>query len=240
MQYIEKISLKKQPEDYTRKIPAVKRLDLELTHPVTFFVGENGSGKSTVLEAIAVAYGFNPEGGSLNFSFSTCDSHSGLWECIRLGKSPYKAKDGWFLRAESFYNAVSYIDELSQPGMGTPIVYYYGGISLHEKSHGESFFAMLMNRLGGKGVYIFDEPEAALSAERQMSLLVKIHDLVKKDSQFIIATHSPILTAYPDSEIYLFDNKGISKTEYRKTDAYIQTKNFLNNTDKMLKYLLED
>jgi predicted ATPase len=182
--------------DYPFCLPAVKTLDILPLHPnVTFFVGENGTGKSTLLEAIAICWGFNPEGGTNNFRFSSHASHSDLWKYIRLVREAQRPLDGFFLRAESFYNVATYIDELE-------IINSYGGRSLHEQSHGESFFAAFMNRFSGQGLYILDEPEAALSPLRQMALLSRIHELVKANSQFIIATHSPIIMAYPDSLIY--------------------------------------
>jgi len=182
-------------QTYPFHLPAVRTLDrLTFQKPVTFLVGENGTGKSTLLEGIAAAWGFNPEGGTLNFSFNTRSSHSSLYEYFRIARGVRRPKDGFFLRAESYYNVASYIDELDeQPSFGPPIKNSYGGKSLHEQSHGESFFAAFVHRFGGRGLYILDEPEAALSPLRQMSLLVRMHELVQQDSQFIIATHSPIL-----------------------------------------------
>ena len=173
---------------------------INLNAPVTFFVGENGTGKSTLLEAIAIAAGFNPEGGTKNFNFATRETHSELCDCIALAKYGFP-KDGFFLRAESIYNVASNIDDLDDldenGGGGPPIINSYGGISLHKQSHGESFLAIMENRFGGNGLYILDEPEAALSPMRLMRLMAKMDDLVKRNSQFIISTHSPILMAYP-------------------------------------------
>lgn len=198
--------------DYPFCLPAVKTLDILPLHPnVTFFVGENGTGKSTLLEAIAICWGFNPEGGTNNFRFSSHASHSDLWKYIRLVREAQRPLDGFFLRAESFYNVATYIDELE-------IINSYGGRSLHEQSHGESFFAAFMNRFSGQGLYILDEPEAALSPLRQMALLSRIHELVKANSQFIIATHSPIIMAYPDSLIYQLSEDGFTETTYEETD----------------------
>ena len=211
---------------------------LELTHPVTFFVGENGTGKSTLLEAIAVAYGFNPEGGTKNFNFSTEDSHSELWRSLTLVKRGY-ASDGFFLRAESFYKVASNIDQMDRgPSLGGRLVDSYGGVSLHHRSHGESFLALVQNRFGGHGVYLLDEPEAALSPTRQLTLLAQIDELVKQDSQFIIATHSPILMAYPGAEILEFSENGICSAAYRETEHYQVTRRFLENPERMLRYLL--
>ena len=212
---------------------------IEMKKPVTFFVGENGTGKSTLLEAIAVGYGFNPEGGSRNFNFSSQDTHSNLSEYITVVKGVRRPKDGFFLRAESFYNVASEVDRLG--GEGDPLIFSYGGRSLHEQSHGESFMALVLNRFRGEGIYILDEPEAALSPSRQMALLCRLHELVKQGSQFIIATHSPILMAYPDADIYLADyDQNITLTRYEDTEHYQLTREFINNPERMLAYLFED
>ncbi len=231
-------------DSYLYDIPAIRYLqenkELPLHSRVTFFVGENGTGKSTLLEAIAVAYGFNPEGGSRNFSFSTNASHSALWEHLVLEKRGY-AEDGFFLRAESFYNVASYIDELDkQPAAAPPIIGSYGGMSLHHQSHGESFLALVQHRFGGKGVYVLDEPEAALSPMRLLTLLIEIDRLVKQGSQFIIATHSPILMAFPGAAIYEFSERGIHTVEYEKTEHYRVSKQFFGDPKRMLKQLLEE
>lgn len=204
------------------------------------FVGENGTGKSTLLEAVAVAYGFNPEGGTKNFDFSTEDSHSELWQALTLVKRGF-ASDGFFLRAESFYNVASNIDQMDRtPSFGGRIIDSYGGVSLHHRSHGESFLALVQNRFGGHGVYLLDEPEAALSPTRQLTLLAQIHALVERDSQFIIATHSPILMAYPGAEILEFSEDGIRSAAYRETEHYQVTRRFLEDPERMLRYLLEE
>jgi len=220
---------------YPFSLPAVKNLrSLPLKSNVTFLVGENGTGKSTLLEAIAVSYGFNPEGGSRNFNFSTMSTHSQLYEHITLVKGHRKAKDGYFLRAESFYNVATAIDKLYPSIKGA-----YGGKSLHEQSHGESFFALMTNRFFGNGLYLLDEPEAALSPSRQMALIAHMNDLVKQDSQFIIATHSPILLAYPNAQIFVLNDDSIKLTPYKETEHYTLTKQFLNNPEGMLKHLLD-
>ena len=223
-------------------LPAVRNLDTLVLHPsVTFIVGENGSGKSTLLEAIAVALGFNPEGGTRNFNFATRASHSDLHKFLRLSKGIRRPKDGFFLRAESFFNLATNIEHLDEePAASPPVINSYGGRSLHEQSHGESFFALLMNRFGGKGLYILDEPEAALSPARQMAMISRMHDLIQDDSQFIIATHSPILMAYPDAQIFVLSPDGIKKVRYTETDHFRVTKDFLNNHEKMLKILMEE
>jgi predicted ATPase len=229
-------------QTYPFHLPAVRTLDrLIFQKPVTFLVGENGTGKSTLLEGIAAAWGFNPEGGTLNFSFNTRSSHSSLYEYFRIARGVRRPKDGFFLRAESYYNVASYIDELDeQPSFGPPIKNSYGGKSLHEQSHGESFFAAFVHRFGGRGLYILDEPEAALSPLRQMSLLVRMHELVGQDSQFIIATHSPILMSYPGAEIFLLEGEGIRSVALEETEHYTVTKAFMNDRQGMLRELLED
>lgn len=226
--------------EYPFNLPAIKDLHSLSFHPkVTFIIGENGSGKSTVLESIAVAYGFNAEGGTINFNFMSRATHSNLNNYIKIVKGIKKPRTGFFLRAESFYNFATNIDDLdSEFSFGPPLIKSYGGKSLHEQSHGESFFAVLQNKFKGKGIYILDEPEAALSPSRQMSMLSIIHDLVKEGSQFIIATHSPIIMAYPHACIYQI-NEGFETVDYEETEHYQVMRAFLNNTKKMLKELLE-
>lgn len=221
---------------YPFNLPAVKNLTTLEFHPkVTFLVGENGSGKSTLLEAIAIKYGLNPEGGSKNFSFATRSSHSPLHQYLRITKGVKGARDAYFLRAESFYNVASNIDELDEtPGAGPPIKTYYGGISLHEQSHGESFFSLFFKRLNGNGMYLLDEPEAALSPKRLMALLSRMHELIGKDSQFIIATHSPILLAYPHATVYMLTDKGYESVHYKDTEHFSLYRQFLNYPETML------
>ena len=226
--------------DYPFSIPAIGGLDtIEFDRPVTFFVGENGSGKSTLLEAIAVGMGLNPEGGSRNFRFATRESHSNLGNFLRLARSVRRIRDSYFLRAESYFNVATEIEALDREPGGPPIIDSYGGRSLHEQSHGESFFSLFMNRLHGNGLYFFDEPEAALSPTRQLSFLSRLHDLVKEGSQFLIATHSPILLAYPDAAIHVLDDGPPRRIEYRDTEHYGVTRTFLNDTERMLDILLD-
>jgi predicted ATPase len=228
--------------EYPFSIPAIGKLnELEFEQPVTFFIGENGSGKSTLLEAIAVACGLNPEGGSRNFRFSTRASHSGLRDYLRLSRSPRRIRDSYFLRAESYFNVATQIEALDEEALGgAKIITSYGGRSLHEQSHGESFFALFMNRLGGEGLYLLDEPEAALSPSRQLTFLSRLHQLVQDGSQFLIATHSPILMAYPQAAIYLLADEAPSLIPYRETEHYTVTRNFLTRTGPMLEILLNE
>lgn len=227
---------------YLKEIPAVKFLmkkgKLEFSKNVSIFVGENGTGKSTLLEAIAVAYGFNAEGGTVNFNFSTNDTHSSLYKNLRIGKKIYP-KDGFFLRAESIYNVASNLESLYRSefahGAETP----YGSVSLHEQSHGESFMSIITKRFSGKGLYILDEPEAALSPMRMLELMAVMNELVKDGSQFIISTHSPILMAFPDADVFELSEKGIEKVRYDETEHFTLTKQFLENPERMFKYLFE-
>lgn len=228
-------------ESYLRLIPALSSLtQLSFNENITFFVGENGSGKSTLLEGIAVAYGFNAEGGTLNYNFSTYESHSELHTAINLSKGFRKAKSNYFLRAESFYNVASKAEDYRD---GDPKeIYYarYGGKSLHEQSHGESFLALIEGNFVNNGFYILDEPEAALSPQRQLSLLIDIVNLSKAGSQFIIASHSPILLGIPNSNIVSFDDEKIHSCTYEETDSYQITEMFVNNRERLLNSLLSD
>lgn len=232
-------------ESYLNGLPVVRNLKrmgmLRFRSPVTFFVGENGIGKSTLIEAIAVNMGFNPEGGSINFSFSTENSHSELYDYIRVGKGISRRRDGFFLRAESFYNVASNIDQMDRsPGMGGRIIDSYGGKSLHKQSHGESFMSLVENRFGGNGIYILDEPEAALSPSKMLELMLHMNRLVKNNSQFLISTHSPILMAYPGAEVFLLTQEGIQSVDYRETEHFQLTRQFLNAPEAMFRHLFEE
>lgn len=221
--------------DYSFSLPAVRALArmgrLRLEKPVTFLVGENGTGKSTLLEAIAAAWGFNPEGGTRNFCFSTARTHAELYRALVLQRGARRPRDGFFLRAESFYNVATEIERLELEDA-------YGGRSLHAQSHGESFLPLVLNRFSGNGLYLLDEPEAALSAARQLALLAALDELVHKSSQLLIATHSPLLLAYPDANIFVLSEHGIEKTPYRQTEPYLLTKRFLDAPERMLGELL--
>lgn len=277
------------PDEYPFCLPVVRNLTTLDFHPaVTYIVGENGTGKSTLLEAIAVAAGFNPEGGSKSFRFSTEDTHSALHEYIRLGRGSRRERDGFFLRAESFYNVATEIvkldagkappptlrekdlevglrvavtelqrlaedfvkiDEdliaalkgvLNPPDLslgGGSLSAAYGG-PLHEKSHGESFLALMQHRFRANGLYILDEPESALSPARQLSILLRIHELVQNGCQFLIATHSPLLMAYPNSKMLMLTENSIQETDWKETEHYTLTKSFLDRPDVFLHHLL--
>ncbi len=220
---------------YLRGIEAIKDLDyLAFNKNITIFVGENGSGKSTMLEAIAVSYGFNPEGGTKNYNFSTYDSHSELCDAIRLSRGFKKPGWGYFLRAESFYNVATAEEMYSKEDPR--------GVreQFHERSHGESFLQMVQSNFRGKGLYLLDEPEAALSPQRQLTLLLEIVSYVKEDAQFIMVTHSPILLGIPGAEILSFDNGQIHPIDYEDTDSYQITKMFIENKEQLLKRLLDE
>lgn len=184
--------------------------------------------------------GFNPEGGTRNFNFGTRDSHSALHDCLRLSKSLDRPKDGFFLRAESFFNVATNIENMDSEGAGPQIIDSYGGKSLHEQSHGESFLSLVVHRFFGNGLYILDEPEAALSPTRQLSVLSRMNQLLQQDSQFIIATHSPILMAYPDAWIYQITESGLKRVAYEETEHYEITRSFLENPQRMLRELFRD
>ncbi|HEY3450865.1 MAG TPA: AAA family ATPase [Myxococcales bacterium] len=230
-----------KPDAYPFSIPAIRALEtLELDPKVTFFVGENGAGKSTLVEAIAVAAGFNPEGGSKNFRFETRRSESELHQALRIARGTRRERDGFFLRAESYFNVATEIDRLdSEPSFGPPVIDGFGGVPLHEMSHGESFLALANNRLRGEGLYVFDEPEAALSPGRQLSLLKILWRLSKQGSQFIIATHSPILMAFPGARIYLLDGSGIRTVAYEETEHFQVTRGFLLDRERYFRHLFE-
>jgi predicted ATPase len=231
-----------EDDAYPFQLPAIaswRELDL---HPkVTFLVGENGSGKSTLIEAIAIAAGLNAEGGSRNHNFLTVRAHSGLDKFLRLVRGYRRPKDSFFLRAESFFNVATNIDDLDAlPASGPPLIDAYGGVSLHQQSHGESFLALMENRLRGNGFYVLDEPEAALSPQRQLRFLRRLHALVKADSQLVIATHSPILLAYPDAWIYEMTPEGPERKTWDALMHVKLTRDFLMYPEGFLWDIMEE
>lgn len=248
---LDKVKVNFTPEiDFTQypfAVPIIKNLkDIEFPSQVTFFIGENGAGKSTILEAIAHNAGFGAEGGSKNINFKTSEeqTYTGtqkLAEHLILSWRN-KPKNGYFFRAESFFNVANYLDQIARTGGGGPEKTYasYGGKSLHEQSHGESFLSFFQNRLGNGGFFIFDEPEAALSPQRQLSLLVIINELCKNsNAQFIIATHSPLILAYPNATIYSCDADALKPISYTDTEHYQVTKRFLDNPERFLHHLFK-
>ncbi len=226
------------PNIYPYNIPCLQTLEMiEFNHPVTFLIGENGSGKSTLIEALALKLGLNGEGGTNNFRFCTKNTISNLSQYLKIVKHTKLPQTKFFLRAESFYNFATKIDEIQEESGG--IIEHYGGKSLHEQSHGESFISVIKNRFGENGLYILDEPEAALSPTRQMSLLILMDELIHKGSQFIIVTHSPILLSFPNAEILDLDN-GFSPKKYETTEIYQLYKLFINDKERILKELLHE
>lgn len=233
----------KAGRQYPFSIPAVRACrELSFSAPVTIFTGENGSGKSTILEAIAIAAGLNAEGGSQNFTFSTEASHSVLHEYTQLVRGIYRPKDSYFLRTESFYNVATNIDQMERSvGLGPRLLPSYGGVSLHRQSHGESFLALVENRFGGNGLYVFDEPEAALSPTNQLVLVRLICRLVEKKSQFLISTHSPILLCIPGAQVYELsrEEEPLREVTYRETQLFRLYSGFLRAPERVMRELLK-
>jgi predicted ATPase len=227
---IESLPEKIDPDAHPFNIRAFSHgIDLALDARVTFFVGENGSGKSTLLEALAECCGFNPEGGSRDHHRATFADRSPLAQALRLTWSP-KVTEGFFMRAESFYNFATYLEEVSD-------MRAYGGKSLHAQSHGESFLALFNHRFE-QGLYLLDEPEAALSPQRQLSFLKILHDLTTPGhAQFLIATHSPIILSYPGAVLFDLDGDAIQPTTYRETRHYLITRDFLESPERFFKHL---
>ena len=243
-QFLTAVRLKHAPpaSSYVSSLPVVQWLLREqVLHlaPVTILVGENGVGKSTLLEAIAVAAGFNPEGGSINFQFSTADTHSPLYRCLGLIRGTRRPRDGFFLRAESFYNVATNVDELAELPGGEVFMERYGGQSLHAQSHGESFLSLVLNRFVPDGLYLLDEPEAALSPTRQMTLLCRLYALSRQGCQILLSTHSPILLALPGATVYELRSDGIHQVDWKDTEHYQITRRFLDAPEQMLRLLLE-
>ena len=217
------------PQSHPFCLPAVQQMrKLDLRQPVTILAGENGSGKSTLIEALAVAARFNSEGGTKNFWFETYSEDKSLGDLITLKRSGRRERDGFFLRAESYWAANHYMGQLEPPLYG-----FYGG-DPHKMSHGESFMALVMNRFGRDSLYLFDEPESALSPARQLQLLLRMKQLVDLRCQFIVATHSPIIMAYPGARIYWLSDAGIEETEWQRTEHYSVMKRVLSDRDAYL------
>lgn len=237
--FLRKLILQKEnicsKDEYPFLIPSIKNLEeITFTSNVTFFVGENGTGKSTLLEAIAYCCNFNTAGGGRNNNYEVHSSEAVLGEFILLSWAP-KVTTGFFLRAESFYEFATHIDNLQDSSAYTP----YGGKSLHKQSHGESFISLFTNRFKGKGIYLLDEPESALSPIRQLALM-QIMNEMEGESQFIIATHSPIIMAYPGAQILSFDTSPIEEIRYEESEHYKITKGFLENKELYLKKLFSE
>lgn len=244
-QYIRSICLNKERilsfNGFPLNLPVIKNFREIALHPnVTYIIGENGMGKSTLLEGIAIGLGFNPEGGTLNFNFSSYDSHSNLEKYLRIVKGVERAQDSFFFRAETFYNVATNIEEMdSEPSFGGKVIDSFGGVSLHEQSHGEAFFAAFTERFRGNGLYILDEPEAALSPLRQLSMLARINDLVHQGSQFIISTHSPMIMAYPDAKIIQLTEEGMTEVTLEETYHYSIMNQFFDDRKRMLHHLFQ-
>ncbi len=228
---------------YPWNLPMIEALEagVALDPRVTYLIGENGSGKSTLLEAVAVAAGMNAEGGSSNFSFATRASHSELWEAIRLVRGVRRPATDYFLRAESVFTAATYLEELDLQEHGRRVHDAYGGASLHEQSHAEAFLAVMLNRFGPNGgLYLLDEPEAALSTQNCLTCLRRIHELVLEGSQFIVATHSPLVLAYPGATIYACGERGLETIAYGDAEPVRLTQSFLSARGRFLEQLLAD
>lgn len=237
--FISAVALPRDDEErpgYPWDLPVIEALvpePLSLHPRVTYLVGENGSGKSTLLEGMAVAAGMNPEGGSSGYSFATRDSHSPLGTALRLHRGGRRPRTDYFLRAESLFTSATYLEQLPDDPLRS-----YGGRSLHEQSHGESFLAILVHRFGPNGLYILDEPEAALSTQNCLTFLARMHQLVEEGSQLIVATHSPLILAYPDALIYECGEQGIESISYEDAQCVRLTRSFLDARDRFLRELM--
>lgn len=239
--FVKQILLKKDEittDHYPFNIELIREFEgLTFESPVSFFIGENGVGKSTFIEGLAVGLGLNAEGGTQNFLFQTASTHSDLYRYLKIIRGFRRPETKFFLRAESFYNVATELEMLNEVQSGA--FDSYGGKSLHQSSHGESFMQLMTNRFSKNGLYLLDEPEAALSPSRQLALLILIHDLVKEGSQFIISTHSPILLSYREGIIYDL-NRHFQKTKFKDTEIYQTYKLVLDDPESMQHHLLDD
>jgi predicted ATPase len=236
--YVLALQLRGTAGDYTDELPALRDVERVELHPrVTFLVGENGSGKSTLVEALAVALKLNPEGGTRlqQFAFATRSSHSQLHRRLQVERAPLPPRNAFFLRAESVFNLATAIEQAPEPIRALQDVFQR---PLHEQSHGESFLDIAINRLGPRGLYLFDEPEAALSVRGQLALLLRMHELVQEHSQFVVATHSPILLGYPDATIYELSDDGLRKIDYDEAPQVELTRAFLDDPERFFHRLL--
>ncbi|HEV3001751.1 MAG TPA: AAA family ATPase [Solirubrobacteraceae bacterium] len=242
MTFVRAVELVEGGSGYPWDLPAVRALGerLELHPKVTYLVGENGSGKSTLLEGIAVAAGMNPEGGSSHARFATRESHSPLADGLRLVRGVTRPRTDFFLRAESLFTVATYIEELPPGPDGVDPLAAYGGRSLHEQSHGESFLSVVVDRFGPEGLYVLDEPEAALSTQNCLTLVRRIHELVEAGSQFVIATHSPIVLAYPHATILHCGEHGLEPVAYDDAEPVALTRSFLDAPERFLRALMDD
>lgn len=233
-------------EKYPFSVPAIRNLaQLTLKRRVCFFAGENGTGKSTLLEAIAAHYGFGPEGGTRNFYNDSTESNHAIDPLVKTLRLSFDKRTGagFFLRAESFFNTASYIDQLDrEESFAPPISAFYGGRSLHTRSHGETFFTVLQLKFQRNGLFLLDEPEAALSPQRQLAFLVLLHDVLRKhkDAQFIISTHSPLLLGYPEAQIISFDEGSLTEIPYGETAPMQIVRRFVNDRDRFIEELFRE
>ena len=233
-------------EEYPFSVPVIRGLEqITFRSRVCFFAGENGTGKSTLLEAIAAHYGFGPEGGTRSFSNDSTESNRSVEPLVRALRLSFDKRTGagFFLRAESFFNLASHIDNLDkEPSFAPPISAYYGGRSLHTRSHGETFFTVLELKFQRNGLFLLDEPEAALSPQRQLAFLVLLHDVIRKykDAQFIISTHSPVLLGYPEAQIISFDEKQPREIRYEETAPAQIVRRFINDRRRFLEELFRE
>jgi predicted ATPase len=231
---------------YPFSVPAIRNLEtLEFRSRICFFAGENGSGKSTLLEAMAAHYGFGREGGTRNFLNDSTGSNQSIDPLVKALRLSFDKRTGagFFLRAESWFNTVSYMDDLDkEPSESAPLSAFYGGRSLHTRSHGETFSTVLELKCQRDGLFLLDEPEAALSPQRQLAFLILLHDVLRKcrDAQFIISTHSPILLGYPEAQIVSFDNDSVAEIRYEDTAPMQIVRRFVNERDRFIEELFGD